>query len=87
MIAFFTQHSFAAASGNAALPNGLLFGGGAAAATQLGLEAFAIIVTLAAVFLLSFVTCAILSAAMGGITRDYGSDYPSPKTKSKTARA
>src|SRR5208282_1751287 len=34
MIAFFTQASFAIASGNANLPNGILFGGGMAAVTQ-----------------------------------------------------
>jgi Amt family ammonium transporter len=80
MIAFFTQHSFAAASGSPTLPDGLLFGGGMAAATQLGLEALAIIAVMATVFLLSLLTCMVLSMAMGGITRDY--DYPDvPKAR------
>ena len=68
MIAFFTQSAFAAASGNSTLPNGLLFGGGMAALSQLGIEAFGTVIVLTAVFLLSYITCAILSKAMGGIT-------------------
>ena len=73
MIAFFTQSSFAAASGNV-LPNGLLFGGGMGAVNQLGIEVFGIIVVMITVFLLSYITCAILARAMGGITRDYRDD-------------
>ncbi len=72
MIAFFTQSAFAAASGNPTLPNGLLFGGGTAAVSQLGIEAFGIIVVMITVFLLSFITCAVLSKLMGGITRKDG---------------
>jgi Amt family ammonium transporter len=68
MIAFFTQSAFAAASGNATLPNGLLFGGGMAAVTQLGIEVFGIIVVMVTVFLLSYITCAALARLMGGIT-------------------
>jgi Amt family ammonium transporter len=71
MIAFFTQAPFAIASGNPTLPNGLLFGGGMAAFHQLGLEIFAIVVVMATVFVLSYVTCTIISKAMGGITADY----------------
>jgi ammonium transporter, Amt family len=72
MIAFFTQGAFAAASGNPTLPNGLLFGGGMAALTQLGIEAFGIIVVMATVFVLSYLTCAIIAAASSGITTSYG---------------
>lgn len=71
MIAFFTQAQFAAASGNATLPNGLLFGGGSAALGQLGIETFGIIVVMIVVFLLSYITCAVIAALMGGITTDY----------------
>jgi Amt family ammonium transporter len=71
MIAFFTQAPFAIASGNPTLPNGLLFGGGFQALTQLGIEAFGIIVVMATVFLLSYATCAIIAKVFGGITADY----------------
>jgi Amt family ammonium transporter len=71
MIAFFTQASFAAASGSPGLPNGILFGGGMQALSQLGIEAFGIAAVVATVFVLSFATCAAISAALGGITRDY----------------
>jgi Amt family ammonium transporter len=72
MIAFFAQSSFATASGYASLPNGLLFGGGMAAVSQLGIEAFGIIVVMATVFLLSYVTISAISKAMHGILTDYG---------------
>jgi len=71
MIAFFTQASFATASGNSTLPNGLLFGGGGAALTQLGIEAFGIIVVMVVVFLLSYITCVIISKLLKGITTNY----------------
>lgn len=71
MIAFFTQAPFAAASGNGTLPNGILFGGGMAALSQLGIEAFGIIVVMASVFLMSFVTCAVIAAGSNGITMRY----------------
>ncbi|MFG1530116.1 MAG: ammonium transporter [Thermoplasmata archaeon] len=67
MIAFFAQTGFAAGSGFPSLPNGLLFGGGGPALHQLGIEAFGILVVILAVFCLSFVTCALLSLAFGGI--------------------
>ncbi len=71
MIAFFTQAPFAIASGNPTLPNGLLFGGGIAALHQLGIEIFGICIVMATVFVLSYLTCAVISKAMGGITTDY----------------
>jgi len=71
MIAFFTQAPFAIASGNPTLPSGLLFGGGMAALNQLGIEIFGIVMVMATVFVLSYVTCAIISKAIGGITTDY----------------
>jgi Amt family ammonium transporter len=71
MIAVFTQSSFAAASGNANLPNGLLFGGGAAAISQLGIEAFGIVVVILFVFIVSYVTCAAIARMLDGITTDY----------------
>lgn len=70
MIAFFTQNSFAAASGNGNLPNGLLFGGGHAALTQLGIEALGIIVVMAFAFLVSYIACLAIAKALGGITVD-----------------
>ncbi len=72
MIAFFTQSPFAIASGNANLPNGLLFGGGAAAVTQLGIEVLGIVVVMTFVFVVSYLTCALIARALGGITTDYG---------------
>jgi Amt family ammonium transporter len=71
MIALFTQAPFAAASGNPTLPNGLLFGGGMAALHQLGIEVFGIVVVMITVFVLSYVTCAIIAKGMGGITTNY----------------
>jgi Amt family ammonium transporter len=70
MIAFFTQHSFAAASGNASLPNGLLFGGGYAAASQLGIEAFGLVAVLLFVFCISSASIWLVGKALGGITSD-----------------
>ncbi len=71
MIAFFTQAPFAVASGNGTLPNGILFGGGTVAVGQLGIEVFGIVVVMITVFLLSFVTCAVIATIMKGITTDY----------------
>jgi Amt family ammonium transporter len=79
MIAFFAQSSFAAASGNAGLPNGLLFGGGAAAFWQLCIEAFAIITVIAFVFLLSFASVFAIGRLLNGITDD-GFYKPRSKT-------
>jgi len=73
MIAFFTEHNFASASGNPTLPNGLLFGGGVAALQQLGIEIFGTIIVMATVFILSFATAWIISASMKGITNGYKS--------------
>ena len=70
MIAVFTQHSFAAASGSANLPNGLLFGGGYAALNQLGIEVFGLGVVLIFVFCLSSTSIWIISKVLGGITSD-----------------
>ncbi len=67
MIGFFSQNIYAAASGNASVPDGLFFGGGTTALHQLGIEAFGIIVVFAAVFAISFLTIRALSAAMHGI--------------------
>lgn len=71
MIAVFTQSGFAAASGNANLPNGLLFGGGMAAINQLGIEVLGIVVVMITVFILSYITCAAIAKLTGGITTDY----------------
>ncbi len=67
MIGFFSQNAFAAASGNSSVPNGLLFGGGVAALNQLGIEVFGIIVVIAVVFLLSYVSMRAISVALNGI--------------------
>jgi Amt family ammonium transporter len=71
MIAFFAQQRFAAGSGFPKLANGLFFGGGAAAAHQLGVELLGIVAVIATVFFLSFATVALLARALGGITSDY----------------
>jgi len=70
MIAFFTQHVFAAASGNAVLPNGLLFGGGLSALYQLALEIFGIVVVVITVFIISYITLTAIGVAMHGITNN-----------------
>ena len=74
MIAFFTQSAFAAASGNANLPSGLLFGGGLSALHQLGLEAFAAVVVIVAVFVMTYATLEVIAWAMHGITTDYSKE-------------
>ena len=71
MIGFFTQSAFAAASGNANLPNGLLFGGGLPALHQLGLEAFAVVVVMATVFAMTYAAIEVISWAMHDITTDF----------------
>jgi ammonium transporter, Amt family len=68
MIAFFAQAPFASASGATSLPNGLLFGGGMSALHQLGVEEFGIVVVMAAIFVLSFLTAWALAAGLRGIT-------------------
>ncbi|MHB8351538.1 MAG: ammonium transporter, partial [Thermoplasmata archaeon] len=68
MIAFFTQGAFASAAGFPSLPNGLLFGGGASAVHQMGIELFGVAVVLVVVFALSWGTLALLARLMGGIT-------------------
>ncbi len=67
MIAFFTQNAFATASGTPSLPNGMLFGGGVAALSQLGIEAFGIAVVCITVFLLSAFTMFCLGKAFHGV--------------------
>jgi len=67
MIGFFSQNVFATASGNSSIPDGLLFGGGTAALHQLGIEAFGIVVVVAFVLAVSFVTMKIVSIALRGI--------------------
>jgi ammonium transporter, Amt family len=66
MIAFFTQSSFATASGTT-LPDGLLFGGGLDALRQLGIEAFGIAVVFVTVFVISWILMMILSSAFHGV--------------------
>jgi Amt family ammonium transporter len=73
MIAFFSQRTFAVASGNpvapgnSPIPDGLLFGGGSAALQQLGIEALGIAAVMATVFVLSYLSVRIISRAMHGI--------------------
>lgn len=74
MIAFFTQKAFAAASGNANLPNGLLFGGGVAAIYQLGLEMLAVVIVAVVVFLISYISLWLIGLAFHGITTDYNNE-------------
>ena len=71
MIAFFTEHAFASASGNPTLPDGILFGGGLVAVQQLGVEILGIIVVMATVFALSFLSAIAISIGMHGITNGH----------------
>ncbi len=80
MIAFFAQTQFAGPAGAPGLPNGLLFGGGMAAAHQFGVELFGIVAVMATVFALSFVTVAILAKVFGGITPAPGAEPPGAPT-------
>lgn len=75
MIAFFSENVYAAASGNASVPNGLFFGGGTLALHQLGIELFGIVVVIAFVFAISFVVIKVISAVFHGIL------LPPPKMK------
>jgi len=70
MIGFFTQHAFAAASGNSVLPNGLLFDGGFAALRQLGIEIFGIIVVFITIFIISFIVIHIIGKLLHGILNE-----------------
>ncbi len=67
MIAFFTERIFAIPSGDPNLPNGILFGGGYQALHQFGVELFGIIVVLAFVFIISYISLMIISKSMHGI--------------------
>jgi ammonium transporter, Amt family len=71
MIAFFTQHAYAEASGNPNLPDGILFGGGAAALQQLGIEILGVITVMVTVFILSYIVVRLIGKGMKGITTDY----------------
>jgi len=78
MIPFFAQKAFVSAlpsltlqSGSLvppSLPDGLFFGGGISALNQLGIEAYGVVVVLLTVFILSYLTSWVISAAMKGIT-------------------
>jgi Amt family ammonium transporter len=73
MIAFFTQHPYAVASGNSNLPDGIFFGGGAA--QQLGIEIVGIIAVMITVFVISYVTVYLIGKGMDGITTDYQEEH------------
>jgi ammonium transporter, Amt family len=81
MIAFFTQHPYAVASGNANLPDGILFGGGSAAVQQLGIELLGIIAVMITVFVLSYIAVIIIGKGMNGITTDYEKEGLFPDAK------
>ena len=78
MIAFFAQKGFVTSLASltfengalvaASLPDGLFYGGGLSALNQLGIEAYGVAVVMLTVFILSFVTARLISAAMKGIT-------------------
>ncbi|MGI0053348.1 MAG: hypothetical protein ACRECR_03705 [Thermoplasmata archaeon] len=76
MIAFFSQRAFASASGYPTLPNGIFFGGGTAAAHQLGVELFGMAVVLAVVFAISWVSIAALARLLGGVTTEPSAPEP-----------
>ncbi|MDE1855724.1 MAG: ammonium transporter [Candidatus Micrarchaeota archaeon] len=70
MIALFAQQAFAIGSGAPTLPNGLFFGGGSAALSQLGVEVLGVVAVMVTVFILSYLTCLGIAALMNGrITR------------------
>ena len=71
MIAFFTQHPYAVGSGNANLPDGILFGGGMQALRQLGIELLGIVVVMITVFVISYIAVNVIGKCMDGITADY----------------
>ncbi len=71
MIAFFTQHAFAADSGAGNLPDGLFFGGGYQALQQLGIELLGIMAVMITVFVMSFITIWAIAKGSGGICTDY----------------
>ncbi len=78
MIAFFAQKGFVLSLASltlengstvpTSLPDGLFYGGGFSALNQLGIEAYGVAVVLLTVFIFSFVTARLISAAMKGIT-------------------
>ncbi len=68
MIAFFAQNSFSVASGNPFLTPGLFFGGGINALDQLGIELLGVVVVVAVVFTISFLTMWVIGKAIRGIT-------------------
>jgi len=78
MIPFFAQKAFASSLASLtlqngslvppSLPDGLFFGGGISALNQLGIEAYGVVVVLLTVFILSYLTSWVISAAMKGIT-------------------
>src|SRR6266567_3636178 len=78
MIAFFAQKGFVSSLASltlengstvpTSLPDGLFYGGGLSALNQLGIEAYGVAVVMLTVFILSFVTARLISAAMKGIT-------------------
>ena len=78
MIPFFTQKAFVSSLASLtlqngslvppSLPDGLFFGGGISALNQLGIEAYGVVVVLLTVFILSYLTSWVISAAMKGIT-------------------
>ena len=78
MIPFFAQKAFVSALASLtlqngslvppSLPDGLFFGGGVSALNQLGIEAYGVVVVMISVFILSYVTSWLISAAMHGIT-------------------
>src|SRR2546421_10330554 len=78
MIPFFAQKAFVSSLASLtlqngslvppSLPDGLFFGGGISALNQLGIEAYGVVVVLLTVFILSYLTSWVISAAMKGIT-------------------
>jgi ammonium transporter, Amt family len=78
MIPVFAQTEFASLSGAPSLPNGLLFGGGAAAVHQAGLELLGIIAVMVTVFVLSFAAIWVIAQVLGGVTRHPDAIEPRP---------
>ncbi len=84
MVAFFSEYSFASFGGGSSLPNGLLFGGGMQALTQLGLQLLAIPIVVGTVFALSYFFIWIISKGLHGITLEYTEELDNRKVRKKS---
>jgi Amt family ammonium transporter len=80
LIAFVSQSAFAAASGAAGLPNGLLFGGGMNALRQIGINVLSVVVVGAFVYAATYASMWVIGKLLHGITTDYSREFPEDET-------